>query len=187
MLFRSRHIEVTRTARYWILGEELPSPSEVWFVLHGYRQLARRFLRRFERLADGTRAVVAPEAIARFSTPGIKRDIAVFGANLFDSIWQSGHLDQVGRFYCDAAVRDRHLKVLSHYSFDMRPAFFGLNAVLRAEIEARAANLPRMRDFQRPVLIVFGAEDKTLNPGVAREFGALFPNTTLHQIGRAHV
>jgi predicted esterase len=60
------HIEVTRSARYWVLGEGVADPREVWFVLHGYGQLARRFLRRFEALDDGTRRVVAPEALSRF-------------------------------------------------------------------------------------------------------------------------
>lgn len=60
------HLEVVRTARYWVLGERSPEPREVWFVLHGYRQLARRFLRRFEALDDGTRLIVAPEALSRF-------------------------------------------------------------------------------------------------------------------------
>lgn len=61
-----RHIAVTRTARYWVVGEEVERPTEIWFVLHGYRQLGRRFLRRFESLADGTRFLVAPEALSRF-------------------------------------------------------------------------------------------------------------------------
>lgn len=44
------------------------SAKEVWFVLHGYRQLAARFIRRFGALpgAGGSRAVVAPEALSRF-------------------------------------------------------------------------------------------------------------------------
>jgi len=61
-----RWLEVVRTARYWVLGEEVAEPAEVWFVLHGYQQLARRFLARFEALADGTRVIVAPEALSRF-------------------------------------------------------------------------------------------------------------------------
>ncbi len=63
-----RHLEVVRTARYWVAGAEASDPHEVWYVLHGYRQLARRFLRRFEPLADGTRHIVAPEALSRFYT-----------------------------------------------------------------------------------------------------------------------
>jgi predicted esterase len=38
----------------------------VWFVCHGYRQLAGRFLRRFRELDDGTRVIVAPEGLSRF-------------------------------------------------------------------------------------------------------------------------
>jgi len=61
-----RHLEVRRTARYWVLGGEVAAPREAWFVLHGYGQLARRFLRRFQTLDDGTRRVVAPEGLSRF-------------------------------------------------------------------------------------------------------------------------
>ncbi len=60
------HIEVARTARYWVLGEGVSDPREVWLVLHGYGQLARRFLSRFGALDDGTRWIVAPEALSRF-------------------------------------------------------------------------------------------------------------------------
>jgi predicted esterase len=64
------HLEVARTARYWTLGEEAPEPREVWFVLHGFKQLAGRFLGRFEVLDDGTRLIVAPEALSRFYVGG---------------------------------------------------------------------------------------------------------------------
>src|SRR6266550_3439645 len=58
------HLSVARTARYYTLGE--PGATEVWFVCHGYGQLAGRFLRRFEPIADGSRLVVAPEGLNRF-------------------------------------------------------------------------------------------------------------------------
>jgi len=61
-----RHLEIRKTARYWVLGADVAQPQEVWVVLHGYRQLAERFLRRFRHLADGTRRIVAPEALSRF-------------------------------------------------------------------------------------------------------------------------
>lgn len=78
-----RHIEVVRRARYWVLGEEVAAPAEVWFVLHGYAQLARRFLRRFQPLDDGTRRILAPEALNRFyasSEPGRHGPTSVVGA-----------------------------------------------------------------------------------------------------------
>lgn len=58
------HIEVPRTARYLTLGQ--PESGDVWVVLHGYGQLAGRFLRRFEPIDDGSRHIVAPEALSRF-------------------------------------------------------------------------------------------------------------------------
>lgn len=64
---REHHIRVPRTARYRVLGDPA-SATEHWFVLHGYRQLAERFIRRFQALpgVGAWRAVVAPEALSRF-------------------------------------------------------------------------------------------------------------------------
>ncbi len=63
---QEHHISVTRTARYYTLGEISRGVAEVWFVCHGYGQLAERFIRHFAALDDGTRLVVAPEALGRF-------------------------------------------------------------------------------------------------------------------------
>lgn len=59
-------IVVPRTARYFTLGPTHGFPRELWIVCHGYGQLAARFLRQFAPLDDGTRLVVAPEALSRF-------------------------------------------------------------------------------------------------------------------------
>lgn len=70
---KEHHIEVIKSARYFTLGHPGDGIRDVWFVCHGYRQLASRFLRRFEGLADGTRLVVAAEGLSRFyvdPTPG---------------------------------------------------------------------------------------------------------------------
>lgn len=57
---------VPRTARYFTLGPTHGFPRELWFVCHGYGQLAGRFLRQFASLDDGSRLIVAPEALSRF-------------------------------------------------------------------------------------------------------------------------
>lgn len=59
------HITVPRTARYAMLGQPGPQIRRLWYVLHGYGQLAERFIREFERLDDGATLVVAPEALSR--------------------------------------------------------------------------------------------------------------------------
>ena len=62
----TRHIRVARTARYYTMGGGSAGVDEAWFVLHGYRQAARRFARRFEVLDAPERIVVVPEALSRF-------------------------------------------------------------------------------------------------------------------------
>ncbi len=60
------HFRVARTARYYMLGSPSEAIREVWFVCHGYGQLASYFVKHFEPLADGTRLIVAPEGLSRF-------------------------------------------------------------------------------------------------------------------------
>jgi predicted esterase len=69
---REHHLPVSRTARYFTLGEPDDGPRELWFVCHGYGQLAGRFVRHFESIATPDRMIVAPEALSRFyvETPG---------------------------------------------------------------------------------------------------------------------
>ena len=67
------HISVRRSARYYTRGPLDESVSQVWIVCHGFAQLAGRFMRHFGPLDDGTRLIVAPEALNRFyveQTPG---------------------------------------------------------------------------------------------------------------------
>lgn len=64
------HIQVTKTARYFTLGELNQHTKEVWFVLHGYAQLASDFIQDFEALNDGTRFIVAPEGLNKFYARG---------------------------------------------------------------------------------------------------------------------
>ncbi len=64
---RFESIAVSRTARVAMLGpENFSSARELWYVLHGYGQLAAPFLDDFRAIDDGTRLIVAPEALSRF-------------------------------------------------------------------------------------------------------------------------
>ena len=49
---QEHHLSVTRTARYFTLGSLDNNTQQVWFVLHGYGQLAQFFIRKFEILND---------------------------------------------------------------------------------------------------------------------------------------
>jgi predicted esterase len=58
--------KVSRTARYYTLGTFDEHTRSLWFVLHGYGQLAQFFIRKFVEIQDQNTFVVAPEAISRF-------------------------------------------------------------------------------------------------------------------------
>jgi predicted esterase len=62
----SHHITVTKTARYYTLGSLGPEIKEIWFVIHGWAQLAERYLSSFAALDDSTRFIIAPEALNKF-------------------------------------------------------------------------------------------------------------------------
>jgi predicted esterase len=64
-------------ARYFKSGEINDHTREVWFVIHGYGQLARYFIRKFEPLSEKSICVIAPEGLSRFYhenfQPGVGR------------------------------------------------------------------------------------------------------------------
>ena len=59
-------LAVRRTARYFTLGAASAATRELWYVCHGYGQLAEEFIRHCAVLDEGTRLVVAPEGLNRY-------------------------------------------------------------------------------------------------------------------------
>jgi len=62
-------LRVRRTARYYRIGPG-SGFEHVWFVFHGYGQLAGHFVQHFSGLSNNTVLVVAPEALSRFYLAG---------------------------------------------------------------------------------------------------------------------
>jgi len=80
---QEHHVTVRRSARYYTLGPTDADVAQVWIVCHGFAQLAGRFMRYFAALDDGTRVIVAPEALNRFyveATPGVHGPESKVGA-----------------------------------------------------------------------------------------------------------
>ena len=65
---REHRLVVPRTARYVTLGDVdgADDPQDVWFLCHGYGQLASEFLDSARALEHPGRVLVAPEALSRF-------------------------------------------------------------------------------------------------------------------------
>jgi predicted esterase len=53
-------------ARYYKQGEISPATKQVWFVIHGYGQLAKYFIKKFNVLEEQGIVVIAPEGLSRF-------------------------------------------------------------------------------------------------------------------------
>jgi predicted esterase len=60
-----RSITFTYRKRYFTAGD-LATADQVWFVIHGYGQLAEAFIQKFKALAGYGVFVVAPEGLSRF-------------------------------------------------------------------------------------------------------------------------
>lgn len=59
------HIEVKRTARFYSSGGINEKTKTVWFVLHGFAQLAKNFISEFDILSDEQTIIIAPEGLSR--------------------------------------------------------------------------------------------------------------------------
>ena len=63
---KEHRLTTTRRARYYTLGDTVDAADDIWFVIHGFGQLAGPFLRQFERISRPRRLLVAPEALNRY-------------------------------------------------------------------------------------------------------------------------
>ena len=125
-----------------------------------------------------------PPAIALYSTPVVRAAARALVRRRPD-LDRRLYAWQVGGFIHDAEVRGPLVAQLYEQFLPARPAFWRLNDDLLATVLSRRRRLPELRRFDRPVRVVFGARDRYLNPRVARQFAALFPNSQLHLLDGA--
>ena len=64
-------IQVPKTARYFQLGEISDQTKHIWYVFHGYGQLAEYFIKHFEGILKDETVIIAPEGISRFYLEGV--------------------------------------------------------------------------------------------------------------------
>jgi len=63
---RELDIQFTYKTRYYTEGNLGTGTKKIWVVLHGYGQLARYFLKKFNVLSESGVYVIAPEGISKF-------------------------------------------------------------------------------------------------------------------------
>ena len=173
-------IEHLRLDSVVLVAHDASGPPAINWALDHPQQVAALVL--LNTYYCGMPKLRSPEAIWLFSTP-VVRDVARPVSRLFgDLLFRRMFHWQVARFFRDPEAREEFLPLL-YQQFVTRPtsheAFFGLNQDLRATVAAGTAALPRLRQFSRPVRIVFGAADPYLNAAVARRFHQLLATSEL--------
>jgi len=164
-----------------VLGaHDASGPPAIDWALHHPEQVAALVLLNTYYCAMPT--LRPPEAIFLFSTPLI-RSVARPVSRMFNHlIFRRMYWWQVGRFFRDAEIRNQFVPLL-YQQFDAtpstRPAFFRLNEDLLSTIRSRSQTAFKLKEFPRPVRIVFGGADPYLNRGVAQKFHELFPGSDL--------
>jgi predicted esterase len=102
------HLTVTRTARYYTLGDPAAAATDMWIVCHGFGQLARSFIEPFRAIARPGLLVLAPEALNRYY---LNREGGRAGANArVGGTWMTredrlAEIDDYVR-YLDALLRE---------------------------------------------------------------------------------
>ena len=175
-----------KRGRVVLVAHDASGPPAIEWALHHPDQVAALVLLNTYYCAMPT--LRPPEAIFLFSTP-VVRSVARLISSLFNHlVFRRMYWWQVGRFFRDAETRNEFVPVL-YQQFDATPsaraAFFRLNEDLLGTIRAGSQSAPRLREFRRPVRIVFGGSDPYLNKGVAEAFHELLPTSELFVIGSA--
>lgn len=163
-----------------LVAHDASGPPGIDWALHHPEQVAALVLLNTYYCAMPT--LRPPEAIFLFSTPVI-RSVARPISGMFNHlIFRRMYWWQVGRFFRDAEIRDQFVPLL-YQQFDAtpstRPAFFALNEDLLSTVRAGSKTAPKLKEFRRPVRIIFGDADPYLNRGVAQRFHELFPGSDL--------
>jgi predicted esterase len=100
-------------ARYYTLGHLGPSTKSVWFVLHGYGQLAGYFIKKFETLKDNNIYVIAPEGLSRFYVDPLQ-----------STPTRRGHSDRVGATWM---TKENRLTDIENYMTYLNSLYLSLN------------------------------------------------------------
>ena len=181
------HLAAARTGRYYTMGPPGAAVREIWLACHGYGQLARRFLRKLASLDDGTRLIVAPEALSRFYLENAEGSHATTRVG---ATWMTredrlneirdyvGYLDAVHALVSGRVARDRvHLVVLGFSQGAATAArWAAVGAAAPDALILWAQGLPpdldlaaaRQRWRQLTVWLVAGADDAAFAPAAVR-------------------
>jgi len=172
-------LTVSRTARYSQAGELTAATRQVWFVCHGYGQLATYFIRHFHVLtqADPSLVVVAPEGLSRFYLNGTGGRVGATWMTREDRLAEIedyvAYLNQLADHVLAAAPDDVQVTVLGFSQGAATVSRWLARAPFRpARLILWAGAFPPDLDFavamrllrHLPVVLVCGDQDQFISP-----------------------
>lgn len=160
-----QHIDISFTARYYTLGTLSPNPDqEVWVVLHGYGQLAKYFIQKFEAVVQRGGVVVAPEGLSLFYLQGTEGRI---GSTWMTKEYREQSINNyIGYLQKVYQVLELHHKRLVVFSFSQGGA-----TLIRWVVKHRVS-------FQK-MIVWAGGFPPDVNPEVCRD---LFSGKLLYYV-----
>lgn len=132
---QSKHIETTKTARYYTLGNVNSNTRNIWLVLHGYAQNALEFLQQFKPLADNGDFIIAVEGLSRFYTKGFYGNV---GAS-----WMTKE-DR------EAEIKDNNEYLWRVYEKEILPSV-GMKQIHLLGFSQGATTLSRFVSYRQPI------------------------------------
>lgn len=177
MTLDTHTLTVTRTARFYTLGQSGGHIRQVWWCFHGYGQLAAKFLEPFASVDDGQTLVIAPEGLSRFY---LKAGVGEVGASWMTKEMRESEINDYLNFF-----HDIEKKVYASWAHPFRVHFLGFSQgcatvcrwllharVMPAKLVLWGGVFPHDWDFEKaaerlsgvPVYFVLGKNDRFITP-----------------------
>jgi len=179
-------------ARYYKLGEIDANTKQIWFVIHGYGQLAQYFIKKFSVLDRERIVVIAPEGLSRFYLEDIATRVAG-GSNRVGATWMTrenremdieNYINYLQTIYDQEVPRSLNLRITilgfsqgaataTRWAMSGKPKFHQF--ILWAGIFPPDMNFEMGKKVlkDKDVVAVFGKEDPFITPERMREMQML--------------
>ncbi len=174
---QTHQITVSRTAHYSTLGQTGSEIKYCWIVCHGYGQLAKYFIRKFEAIARPDALIIAPEGLSRFYWGGFTGNVVASWMTREDRLDEiadySNYLSQLYDLYIPQLAPDVKIVLLGfsqgcatqvRWMRRRKPAFHHLviwGGLLPEDIDYT----PYLTYFEQGRLhLAYGTEDIYLTP-----------------------
>ena len=191
-----KSLTINFKARYFKLGELTATTKQIWFVLHGYGQLAQFFISKFKKLAENDIVVIAPEGLSRFYLQDVETRSQT-GNNRVGSSWMTrenrlmdieNYITYLTSIYNSEVKAEIPVRVLGFSQGAATASRWAMNSNIEfSSLILWAGIFPNDIDFEKgkeffktkDVKIIFGNKDQFLTPERIDEIRSLLDKLNL--------